>query len=89
MFASSALGRSERLCRLLMYISSGGVMTYPVRLPPNCEYCGIAMRYEAENFVCANGHPPHRVFPDGREYCACPKCDERRNAKVTGTRDPG
>jgi hypothetical protein len=51
-------------------------MSEPVRLPPNCEYCGIAMRYDEENFVCTNGHPPHRVFEDGRD-CACLKCGEK------------
>ncbi len=54
-------------------------MTPTFHLPPTCEYCGAAMKYESGNiFVCGNGHPPHRVFIDGT-LCACPKCDEKRN----------
>jgi len=52
-----------------------------VHLPRNCEYCGIAMRYDNNRddvFVCSNGHPPHRVFVDGAE-CACQKCHETRS----------
>ena len=51
-------------------------MSDPIRLPPNCEYCGLAMRYDEGNFVCTNGHPPHRVFKDGQD-CAYQKCEEK------------